>query len=108
MKLRAAAFGILLSLTVASPAFALDLKQARETGRVGETTQGYIAAIKSSADVDALVADVNAQRKQEYTRISKENGEGVDIVAKLAAEQIINNLAEGSLYQGPDGTWKKR
>ena len=28
--------------------------------------------------------------------------------AKLAAEEIINNLAPGESYQAPDGSWKKR
>lgn len=108
MKLHTMALGIFLSVAMASPAFALDLSQARKAGSVGETPLGYIAAIKSSAEVDALVAEVNALRKQEYARISKENGQGVDVVAKVAAEQIINNLDAGSFYQAADGTWKKR
>ncbi len=108
MKLRNVAFGALMSLTLISPAFALDLQEAREAGSVGETTQGYVAAVKSSSEVDALVAEINAQRKQEYIRISKENGQGVDVVAKVAAEQIINNLESGYLYQAADGSWKKR
>jgi len=98
----------LLSFVISFPAFALDLKQARTTGSVGETTTGYIAAIKKSPDVDALVNEVNIKRKQEYARISAENGQTIDIVGKVAAEQIILNLDSGTLYQGPDGSWKKR
>lgn len=108
MKLRTVVLGFFLSLMLASPAFALDLSEARQAGSVGETLQGYIAAVKSSPEVESLVSDVNAQRKQEYARISKENGQAVDIVAKVAAEQIINNLEAGSLYQTTDGSWKKR
>ncbi len=55
----------LLGLIVASPAWALDLHSARSAGTVGEKTDGYAAAIQSSPDVDALVANVNNQRKQE-------------------------------------------
>lgn len=108
MKLRTMALGIFLSLTLASPAFALDLSQARDAGSVGETAQGYVAAVRPSSEVDALVADVNMQRKKEYARISKENGEAIDVVARVAAEQIISNLEAGHLYQALDGSWKKR
>ena len=90
------------------PAFALDLQHARAAGSVGETSSGYIAAIKKTPEVEALVAEVNAKRKQEYVKISQSNGQFVDVVARVAAEQIINNLEAGSLYQAADGTWAKR
>jgi uncharacterized protein len=91
---------------LALPALALDLHEARSSGLVGEKADGYVAALKPSADVTALVSDVNAKRRQEYARISKQNGQPVDVVAKLAAAQIIENLDPGSKYQAADGSWK--
>ena len=108
MKIHAIALGLILTVITALPAFALDLQQARAAGSIGETTKGYVAVIKSSPDVEELVASVNAKRKQEYARISQANGQSVDVVAKVAAEQIINNLEAGNLYQAADGSWKKR
>lgn len=99
---------VLACLAYAPAALALDLQSARTQGLVGEKPDGYVAAVQSSAEVNALVADVNAKRKQEYTRISKENGQPVDVVAKLAAPQIIEKLPSGAMYQGPDGGWKKK
>jgi uncharacterized protein YdbL (DUF1318 family) len=99
---------LLLGVFVTMPAFALDLHEARSTGMVGEKTDGYIAAVQQTPEVNALVADVNAKRQQEYTRISKQNGQTADVVAKLAAQEIINKLEPGSLYQAADGSWKKR
>ncbi len=87
----------------ALPALAIGLQEARSLGAVGEKTDGYVAAIKSSGPVNALVAEVNSKRKAEYTRISKENGQGVDVVGKLAAPQIIKGLPTGSMYQDGDG-----
>lgn len=100
----------LLSLGVmfAAPAFALDLQAARAQGLVGEQTSGYVAVIKANPDVQKLVAEVNAKRTQEYENISKQNGQPVPIVAKLAAEQIINNLPSGAIYQDAGGSWKTR
>ncbi|MES2984644.1 MAG: YdbL family protein [Pseudomonadota bacterium] len=99
---------IVIGSMVAAPAFAIDLQEARSNGMVGEKLDGYVSALKPSADVNALVADVNAKRLQEYTRISKQNNEPVAIVAKLAAPQIIGGLGAGSQYQASDGSWKTK
>lgn len=107
MKLRLIAT-LAAALFAASPAFALDLHQARAQGKVGEKLDGYVAALQSSPEVSALVADVNSKRTQEYARISAQNGQPVAVVAKLAAEQIISKLEPGASYQGTDGSWKKR
>ncbi len=108
MKLRNLGIMFAAIMFLALPAYALDLQQARSSGLVGEKLDGYVAARSQTADVQDLVAEVNAKRTQEYARISKENNQSVDIVAKLAAEQIINNLAVGVYYQAPDGSWKQR
>lgn len=108
MKLRFLTVLAAVGMLAAFPAFAMDLQQARSAGVVGETLDGYIAAVKPSAEVNALVAEVNAKRKQEYARISAANKQSVSVVAKLAAEQIINGLPSGSFFQTPDGAWKKR
>ncbi len=98
----------LLGMLIAGPALALDLHSARAGGQVGEKLDGYVAALASTPDVQSLVSEVNAKRQQEYARISKQNGQPVDVVAKLAAQQIITQLPAGSSYQAPDGSWKKR
>ncbi len=62
------------SLLMALPAFAMDLGEAKSSGLIGETNTGYIAAIKPSAEVDTLVAEINDQRKVYYQKIANENG----------------------------------
>ncbi len=104
ISLMAFALVVLLAL----PAFALDLQSARSSGLVGEKLDGYVAAMQETAEAKALVAEVNARRQQEYARISAQNTQPVDVVARLAAEQIINKLGPGSYYQAPGGGWQKR
>ena len=108
MKLRFLTLLTVFGALTAFPALALDLHAARTNGMVGEKLDGYVAALKASPEVNTLVADVNAKRKQEYARISKENGQSVDVVGKLAAAQIITGLESGSSYQAADGSWKTR
>lgn len=86
-------FAALAAAMLASPALALDLHAARASGAVAETPEGYIKAVKSSPEVDALVGEVNAKRRAEYERISKQNGQPVDVVGKLAAPQIAKSAA---------------
>lgn len=99
--------GLFLTL-LAAPAFALDLQAARAQGAVGEELSGYVSALKPGAEVSALVAEVNGRRTQEYARISKTNGQPVDVVAKLAAAQIIGKLPAGSMYQNASGGWQQK
>jgi uncharacterized protein YdbL (DUF1318 family) len=74
---------------IATSASALDLQTARAQGMVAEQATGYIVAVASTTEVSQLVEQVNSARKAEYERISKENGQPVDVVAKLAAEQLM-------------------
>lgn len=99
---------VLVGLTVAAPAFALDLHQARSSGQIGEKNDGYVTALKPGADVNALVADVNAKRQKEYAGISAQNKQSVDVVAKLAVGQIVQGLEPGAQYQDASGAWKTR
>ncbi|MBN8530876.1 MAG: YdbL family protein [Alphaproteobacteria bacterium] len=98
----------LAAALIAFPALALDLQTARNQGIIGEKTDGYVAVVTPSADAQKLAAEVNARRKEEYARISKANGQPVEVVAKVAAESIISKLPAGSLYQDASGAWKKR
>ncbi len=97
---------VILGLLTALPAFALDLHQARGAGILGEKPDGYVEVLKKSPEAEALADEVNQKRLQEYTRISKQNDQPVDVVAKIAAEKIINGLKPGEYYQDTSGDWK--
>lgn len=83
------------ALTVSNPVMALDLQQARAQGIIAEQPDGYVKVVKDSPEAAKLAAEVNAARKAEYQRISSENGQAVDVVAKIAAETIAKKLAAG-------------
>jgi uncharacterized protein len=108
MKIRIASIAAVILMLMSFPAYALDLHEARSAGLVGEKLDGYIAAVKKTDDVAALVRDVNSKRKQEYARISQENGQPAEVVGQLAAEKIIRKLGPGEYYKAPDGTWMQR
>lgn len=106
MKLRLITFLTALSLSFA--AAALDLQQAKDQGLVGEQANGYLAPLKTSADVTALVKEVNAKRTSAYEQIAAKNGISVTDVAKLAAKKIIAKAEKGHMVQDDSGNWIKK
>lgn len=105
-----AALVAVLILTFAAPsAEAIGLQAARSQGLVGETSSGFVAAVKSpTADVRKLVNQVNAQRRSEYKRIASRNGIGVEQVGRITAEKLINGLPRGAFYQSAQGRWVQK
>lgn len=97
-----------LALFVTAQAFALDLAGARTAGLVGEKLDGYVAVVTAGSGVPELVNQVNARRKAEYAKIAAQNGQPVDVVAKLAAQQVIAGLPSGAYYQTSSGSWAKK
>lgn len=94
-------------MLVASLAFALDLDSAKAQGLVGETDSGYLAAVQPSAEVSALVSDINSKRRAEYERIARQNGIAVADVEKLAAKKAIDKTPAGQYVQ-VGGSWRKK
>ena len=101
--LRALALSILVSL----PAFALDLGTAKGEGLVGETSSGYIAAVKPSKEVNALVESINSQRKAQYQKIATKNGISLQAVEVRAGKKAIEKTPPGQMVNTGSGWTKK-
>ena len=107
MKKLITTIGLLLLL---QNAWAIDIRDAKEQGLVGEANSGYIAAVTSpaSAEVRALIADVNAKRKAEFEAAAKKTGTRTDQVAHRFYELAVQRTAPGGYYQDSSGGWKKK
>ena len=107
MKKIFAAIGLLLLL---QNAWAIDIRDAKEQGLVGEANTGYIVSLKSpaSAEIRALVAEVNAKRKAQFEGTAKKTGATTAQVAYRFYELAVQRTAPGHYYQAPDGKWKKK
>ena len=80
-----------LSMTLmATTVFAGPLDDARDSGQVIETPDGYIKADgEVPQEIVALVKDINKRRKQAYTKIATKNGIEVDQVARESYKKRI-------------------
>lgn len=89
--------------------FALDLQQIKSDGLVGEQLNGYLGAVDSgaSAEVKALIKDVNAKRKSKYESIAAQNSTSLETVELLAGKKAIEKTKSGNYIQTAAG-WKKK
>jgi uncharacterized protein YdbL (DUF1318 family) len=104
----AAALGALTVSTAAQaqrdPAYAA----ARAAGQIGEQTDGYLGIVGGgSAELKALVSNINIQRKAVYTK-GAANGATVEQFAFVTGCNLIAKTVPGEKYQGPDGSWRTR
>jgi len=92
------------------PSWALTLEEAKTQGLVGEQPNGYLGIVQpgASADVQALVDDVNQKRRQMYEEIARRNATKLAAVELLAGKTAIDNTKPGNFVQGPSGQWVKK
>lgn len=107
MKKIFAAIGLMLLL---QNAWAIDLSDAKAQGLVGEANTGYLAAVQTppSAEVRALIAEVNEKRKAEFERTAQSTGATVLQVANRFYELAVQKTAPGHYYQDREGRWQKK
>jgi uncharacterized protein YdbL (DUF1318 family) len=107
MKNIFAAIGLLLVL---QNAWAIDIRDAKEQGLIGEANNGYIAAVQSpaNAEVRALIADVNGKRKAQFSETAQKTGVTVEQVAYRFYELAVQRTAPGHYYQDANGQWKRK
>lgn len=96
------------ALLMPAMAFALTLDEAKSGGLVGETPSGYLGAVKPSGEVNSLVSSINSQRRAEYERIAKQNGQPRQVIESLAAKKAYEMTPSGHQLQGADGRWKRK
>ncbi len=89
-----------LTLSLLTPSvWALTLDEARTQGRVGETLNGYLVALKNDAETQKLVLDINHARRASYQQLADSNHLPVDEVAKMAGQKLVKRARPGEYVQ---------
>ncbi len=98
----------LFSFLMASAASAMNLTEAKSMGLVGETPQGYIAAVSTPDDATRnLIKTVNEKRRTRYRRIAQDNGTSLEAVELVAGEKAIRKTRPGH-YILQNGAWIRK
>ncbi len=100
---------LILALAFQS-AWAIDIHSAKDQGLVGEANTGYLAAVKSppSAEVQALLRDVNAKRRAQFERTAKSTGATTEQVRVRFYQLAVQKTRKGHYYQDGNGRWQKK
>jgi uncharacterized protein len=103
---------ILSALLLATPAVAQRdpaYAAARAAGQVGEQPDGYLGVVGAgNASLQALVSNINIQRKAAYTAKAQAQGATVEELAFTSGCNLVVQTAAGEKYKGPDGVWHTR
>ncbi len=99
-----------LAVLAAAPALALDVDSAKASGLVGERPDGYLGIVVAdpSAEVKAMVDDVNGKRRAAYAEIARKNGTKVEAVAALAGAKLVDRTPPGQWVTDASGRWLKK
>lgn len=82
---------------------------ARSAGQVGEQPDGYLGVVGAgSAELRALVSNINIQRKAAYTQRAQASGATVEQLAFTSGCNLIDKTSAGEKYRTPEGVWKTR
>lgn len=87
---------------------ALDLQDAKQSGLVGEQTNGYLGAVKPSSEVNALVKTVNDKRKAKYQELATKHNVTVQAISARAAKKAMSLTEKGQFIESSPGQWKKK
>jgi uncharacterized protein YdbL (DUF1318 family) len=100
----------LMLLIVAQAAWAIDLQSAKDQGLVGEANTGYLAAVSGapSAEVAALIAEVNRKRKAEFEATAAKTDATLDQVRVRFYQLAVERTAPGHYYQDASGGWRRK
>lgn len=87
----------LAGLMFSGSALAIELDAAKAQGLVGERADGYLGVVVDppSAEVSALVENVNAKRRARYKEIASKNNIDLADVEARAGQRAIQLTASG-------------
>ncbi|HDZ7034262.1 TPA: YdbL family protein [Escherichia coli] len=89
-------------------AMALTLNDARTQGRVGETYNGYLVALKADTETQMLVKRINESRNKSYQQLAMKNNLSVAEVEKLAGQKLVAKAKPGEYIRGINGMWLQK
>ncbi|MFW5823714.1 MAG: YdbL family protein [Marinobacter sp.] len=105
---------LVMTLTLALPAAALSLEEAKSRldsakseGLVGEMPTGYLGVVSGNGEAADIVDAINEARRAEYTRIADKHDIPVTQVEAVAGKKALEKTPSGQ-YIHKDGRWVRK
>lgn len=77
-------------------------------GVIGENNKGYLEFVGGKNSSAAEVNAENADRRQVYEAIGKQQNVSADLVGSRRALQIADSATPGTWLQAADGSWRQK
>ena len=107
--IKSIALSAVMVLGLVAGAWAMDLDAAKSQGLVGERPDGYLGAVAAGrADVQALVKDINTQRRTKYQAIAQKRGTTLGAVEQFVGQKLITRAGPGEYVMTPGGQWVRK
>ena len=100
----------LLLVLACHGAWAIDLATAKDQGLVGESVTGMLAPVETppSAEVEALIREVNKQRKARFKQAVERTDATLEQVTARFYQLAVEKTRPGHYYQDAAGNWRKK
>jgi uncharacterized protein YdbL (DUF1318 family) len=87
-----------------------ELEDLKQKGLLGENNKGYVEALKSGDNAQAIAAAENKDRKTIYKAIAEQNNlsHAFDVIESVFAKVQRDKAQSGVMVQNPDGTWVEK
>ena len=83
--------------------------EAKDEGKVGEGTDGYLHARPKSNDfIRNLVSDENSDRQDLFLFLSKKTGGSIEEVAMNFSRAMVKRGKKGHWYKNSSGSWVQK
>lgn len=102
-----AAYAMLTFSAMAEP----QLDAAKQAGQIGERFDGYVGLVNAggaSDEIKRYVDDVNARRREVYTRLSQDTGQSMASIARKTAEKQFQSAQSGEFIMSDAGKWQSK
>ena len=86
------------------------LQALRQQGKIGETADGYVEAVKPqfAASASSLADPENSDRRELYDLLAKQTGTTAGAVAARNAARNFDRAGSGEWLKNADGTWRQK
>ena len=91
------------------PASARPLEAERAQGLVGDQADGYLGMVSGgNPALQGQVAQINAERAQQYAVIAKQQGTTATAVGAITGQQLYQSTPSGQYFRDANGSWIKK
>ncbi len=97
-----------LFVMLAPPADAASLKQLRQQGILAERYDGFVVVRQNAGGAAKTAAQINAKRRQLYTKRAREQRTTVGKVGRVYARQIWSKAPAGTWMQDAKNRWVRK